>query len=150
MSEASAASQRAADGLLINGSVNNGASSPFAQLQAFGNNRRGVRSLYNGSLGFNNLDISGLDARNYSLTGQDTPKPGYNHFTGLACVRRSAEDSRPDQSEWAELYRQLPVAAQSQRLDANRVDADGRAADAAICRVSPSRSRRSARRLSRC
>jgi len=84
VSEASSASQRAADGLLINGSVNNGASSPFSQLQAFGNNRRGARSLYNGSLGFNNLDFSGLDARNYSLTGQDTLKPTYTHFTGLA------------------------------------------------------------------
>jgi len=81
--ETSALSQRAADGLLINGSVNNGASSPFAQLQAFGNNRRGVRSLYNGSLGFT-LGNSNLDARSFSLTGQDTPKPGYNRFTGLA------------------------------------------------------------------
>jgi len=81
--EASALSQRAADGLLINGSVNNGASSPFAQLQAFGNNRRGVRSLYNGNLGFT-LDNSSLDARNYSLTGQDTLKPSFNHFQGLA------------------------------------------------------------------
>jgi len=84
VSETSAASQRAADGLLINGSVNNGASSPFAQLQAFGNNRRGVRSLYNGSLGFNNLDLSALDARNYSLTGQDTLKPNYSQIQGLA------------------------------------------------------------------
>src|SRR6185436_7087233 len=33
--------QRAADGLLINGSVNNGAASPFAQLPGFGNNRNG-------------------------------------------------------------------------------------------------------------
>ena len=41
----------AADGFLINGSVNNGAASPFAQLAAFGNNRRGARSLYNGGLG---------------------------------------------------------------------------------------------------
>jgi hypothetical protein len=81
--ETSAASQRAADGLLINGSVNNGASSPFAQLQAFGNNRRGARSLYNGSLGFT-LDNSKLDARSFSLTGQDTLKPGYNRITGLA------------------------------------------------------------------
>ena len=39
--------QAAADGFLINGSVNNGAASPFAQLAAFGNNRRGGRSLYN-------------------------------------------------------------------------------------------------------
>ena len=84
VSETSAASQRAADGLLINGSVNNGASSPFAQLQAFGNNRRGVRSLYNGSLGFNNLDLSALDARNYSLTGQDTLKPSFTKIQGLA------------------------------------------------------------------
>src|SRR5205814_1894927 len=41
----------AADGFLINGSVNNGAVSPFAQLPAFGNNRRGPRSLYNGGVG---------------------------------------------------------------------------------------------------
>ncbi|MBZ5632251.1 MAG: carboxypeptidase-like regulatory domain-containing protein [Acidobacteriia bacterium] len=81
--DASALSQRAADGLLINGSVNNGASSPFAQLQAFGNNRRGVRSLYNGNLGFS-LRNSSLDARTFSLTGQDTPKPGYNQMQGLA------------------------------------------------------------------
>jgi len=84
VSEASPASQRAADGLLINGSVNNGASSPFAQLQAFGNNRRGVRSQYNGSLGFNNLNLSALDARNYSLTGQDTIKPSVTQIQGLA------------------------------------------------------------------
>jgi hypothetical protein len=81
--EASALSQRAADGLLINGSVNNGASSPFAQLQAFGNNRRGGRSLYNGSLGFS-LDNSSLDARTFSLTGQDTLKPAYSRLTGMA------------------------------------------------------------------
>ena len=81
--DASALSQRAADGFLINGSVNNGASSPFAQLQAFGNNRRGVRSLYNGNLGFS-LRNSALDARTFSLTGQDTPKPGYNQMQGLA------------------------------------------------------------------
>ena len=81
--EATALSQRAADGLLINGSVNNGASSPFAQLQAFGNNRRGVRSLYNGNLGFT-LRNSVLDARSFSQTGQDTAKPGYNQMQGLA------------------------------------------------------------------
>src|SRR6516165_636338 len=48
---ASELSQRAADGLLINGTANNGASSPFAITPAFGNNRRGPRSLYNGNLG---------------------------------------------------------------------------------------------------
>ncbi len=74
--------QRAADGLLINGSVNNGASSPFAQFPAFGNNRRGQRSLYNGNLGLI-MNNSAFDARSFSLTGQDTPKPRYSRFQGL-------------------------------------------------------------------
>lgn len=34
-------SQRAADGFLINGSMVNGATTPFAQSFAFGNNRNG-------------------------------------------------------------------------------------------------------------
>ena len=72
--------QRSADGFLVNGTANNGASSPFALNQAFGNNRRGPRSLYNGNLGFT-FDNSALDARSFSLTGQDTPKPGYNRMT---------------------------------------------------------------------
>jgi trimeric autotransporter adhesin len=76
-------SKRAADGLLINGTANNGASSPFATNPAFGNNRIGLRSLYNGSLGLT-LDNSALDARSYSITGQDTLKPATNRFTGLA------------------------------------------------------------------
>ncbi len=67
----------AADGLLINGSVNNGASSPFAQLAAFGNNRRGRRSLYNGGVGVV-LGNSAWDARPFSFTGVDQPAPSYN------------------------------------------------------------------------
>jgi len=77
--------QRAADGFLINGSANNGASSPFALAPAFGNNRRGVRNLYNGSFGVT-ADNSALDARPFSLTGQNTPKPAYNNFTGFATM----------------------------------------------------------------
>jgi hypothetical protein len=75
-------SQQAVDGLLINGSVNNGAASSFAQLPAFGNNRRGQRSLYNGNLGFI-VSNALLDARPFSITGQDTPKPGYGRLEGL-------------------------------------------------------------------
>jgi hypothetical protein len=41
--DAAELSQKASDGLLINGSVNNGAASPFAQSAAFGNNRFGNR-----------------------------------------------------------------------------------------------------------
>jgi len=76
-------SQRAADGFLINGSSQNGAASPFAQLAAFGNNRNGARGLYNGGIGII-LDNSALDARPFSLTGQDTPKPTYTRLTGVA------------------------------------------------------------------
>ncbi len=75
--------QRANDGFLINGSVNNGASSPFSLVPAFGNNRNGSRSLYNGNFAVF-VDNSVWDARQFSLTGQDTPKPFYNHLTGAA------------------------------------------------------------------
>src|SRR5262245_28270449 len=70
-------SQAAADGFLINGSVNNGAASPFAQLAAFGNNRRGARSLYNGGFGviYGN---SAWDTRPYSFTSTPSPKPSYS------------------------------------------------------------------------
>jgi hypothetical protein len=66
----------AADGLLVNGSVNNGAASPFAQLAAFGNNRRSGRSLYTGGVG-TILDNSAWDSSPFSFTTQSTPKPSY-------------------------------------------------------------------------
>ena len=67
----------AADGLLINGSVNNGGASPFSQSAAFGNNRRGTQSLYNWGLG-TQLGHSALDARPYSFGGRPTVKPDYS------------------------------------------------------------------------
>jgi len=72
------------DGFLINGSVNNGAASPFAQLAAFGNNRRRPGALYNAQLGMQ-ASSSAWDARPYSLTGQQTTVPSYNnvHFIGM-------------------------------------------------------------------
>jgi len=75
--------QRAADGFLINGSVNNGAASPFGQLAGFGNGRPGGRSLYNGGLGLI-VNNSSLDASPFSLTGVSTPKPSFNQLTGVA------------------------------------------------------------------
>ncbi len=74
--------ERASDGLLINGSANNGAASTFSQASAFGNNRRGTGGVYNGSLGFI-FDNSTFDARPFSLTGQDTPKPAYDQARGV-------------------------------------------------------------------
>jgi hypothetical protein len=46
---------------------------------SFGNARRNRRSQYNGNLAVI-LDNSALDAKPFSLTGQDTPKAAYNHF----------------------------------------------------------------------
>ncbi|MBV8895921.1 MAG: TonB-dependent receptor, partial [Acidobacteriaceae bacterium] len=78
-------SQRANDGFLINGSSNNAAASPFSQSAVFGNNRNASKSLYNGSLGMI-VDNSIWDAKSFSLTGQDTPKPTYNHLTAVATL----------------------------------------------------------------
>ena len=80
---ASDLSQRASDGLLINGTVNNRASSPFAQNARFGNNIRGIGGLYNGSIALIE-DNSALDANSFSYTGQPTPKPEYDHLQAAA------------------------------------------------------------------
>ena len=77
--------QRAADGFLINGSTNNGAASPFAQLAAFGNDRRGGRGLYNGGFGVI-VNNSALNASPYSLSGFNTPKPSYNQVTAVVNI----------------------------------------------------------------
>ena len=71
----------AADGLLINGSVNNAATSQFALAPAFGNTRAGGKGLYTGGLGLL-ISNSALNAKQFSLTGQDTPKPSFNNTTG--------------------------------------------------------------------
>ena len=76
-SAAAEAGPGAADGFLINGSVNNGAASPFAQAAAFGNNRRGRGSLFNGGLAI----VSGssrFDSRPFTFAGQPASKPDYN------------------------------------------------------------------------
>lgn len=77
--------ERAMNGLLINGSVDNAATSPFAQIPAFGNNRRAGHWLYNGGLGVI-FDNSVLDASPFSLTGLHTPKPTYNNVTAIATL----------------------------------------------------------------
>ena len=74
------AGEQSADGLLVNGSVNNAATSQYSLSQAFGNRRPNSRSLYNGGFAAI-LDNSALDARQYSLSGFSTPKPAYNRIT---------------------------------------------------------------------
>jgi trimeric autotransporter adhesin len=73
------------DGFLVNGSVNNAATSRYSLDQAFGNRRSNSRALYNG--GFAAIvDNSVLDARPYSLSGLDTPKPAYNRVTAIVTL----------------------------------------------------------------
>src|ERR1035441_5785556 len=64
----------ASDALLVNGSVSNG-----VERRAIGNFRKGPGSGYRGDLS-TILDNSALNARNFSLTGQDTPRSPYNHL----------------------------------------------------------------------
>lgn len=73
----------ARNGPLLNGSQNDAASSAFAQIPAFGNHRNAGHSLYNGGLGLI-TDNSAFDARPFSLTGSNTPKPQYNNVTAIA------------------------------------------------------------------
>ena len=79
------ASAQPSDGLLINGSVNNAATSQFSLAPAFGNSRSGKKGLYNGGVGVI-LDNSALDARPFSLSGQPAPKAEYSRVTFLASV----------------------------------------------------------------
>jgi len=76
---------KSADGLLINGSQNNAATSQYSLSSAFGNRRPGARGLYNGGLGAiaNN---SVFDARPYSVTGFALPKDQYSRITMLASL----------------------------------------------------------------
>ncbi|MGP8260766.1 MAG: carboxypeptidase regulatory-like domain-containing protein [Acidobacteriaceae bacterium] len=76
-----ATAQQANDGFLINGSVNNAATSQYSMSQAFGNSRNGGRSLYTTGLSLV-LRNSAFDAKQYSLAGLDTAKPSYTDMTG--------------------------------------------------------------------
>jgi len=66
----------AADGLLINGSLNNGASTRFALPRGIGNNRPRPRGVYSYAAGFL-MGNSLWDASPYSLTGSGSAKPAY-------------------------------------------------------------------------
>ena len=72
--------QKAADGLLINGSVNNAATSQYTLAARFGNTASG-KALYQFVLDVQESN-SALDAKAYSITGFDIPKPQTNQLTG--------------------------------------------------------------------
>lgn len=73
---------RSNDGFLINGSVNNAATSQFTLAPAFGNRRPGAKSLYTGGIGAI-VGNSVFDARPYSLTGLQVPKASYSAITSV-------------------------------------------------------------------
>jgi hypothetical protein len=77
--------EQATDGLLVNGTESNGASTAFALAPAFGNSRLGSGNLLTGSIGVI-LENSALDARPFSLTGQDTPQLSYSHVRAVATL----------------------------------------------------------------
>jgi hypothetical protein len=76
-------SEQSADGFLVLGSVNNGATSPYSTNPAFGNMRPGSKAFYTG--GFTAYENnSALNAQPYALSGQPASKPAYNDFTAAA------------------------------------------------------------------
>src|SRR6185437_556976 len=78
--------EQAADGLLVQGSVNNAATSVYSTNPAFGNRRTGGRALYTGGIAAI-VENSALNARPYSLAGSEAAKPAYNDFTGVATLQ---------------------------------------------------------------
>jgi hypothetical protein len=77
--------EKSADGMLINGTENNAATSKYSISQAFGSRRPGVKGLYTGSIG-GQINTSPFDARPYSLTGLAVPKASYSRINGVATL----------------------------------------------------------------
>jgi len=77
--------QDSSGGFLVNGSVNNAATSQYSLDRAFGNRRPNSKSLYNGGLAVI-LGNSALNARAYSLSGLEIAKPFYNLVTGIVTI----------------------------------------------------------------
>ncbi len=75
--------EQSADGYLVNGSVNNAATSRYSTNPAFGNTRSGFRGLYNGGLAVN-IANSALNARPYSISGVAAPQSAYDLITNSA------------------------------------------------------------------
>src|ERR1700677_1575219 len=66
--------EQSSDGFLVQGSVNNAATSQYSTNAAFGNTRSRTRGLYTGGVVLGE-DNSTLDARAYSVSGVEPAKP---------------------------------------------------------------------------
>src|SRR5262245_21970243 len=75
----------AADGLLINGSLNNGAATPFALPRGIGNNRPRPPSVFTYAAGLQ-LGNSAWDARPFAATGSRPLKPSYTNTQALGTL----------------------------------------------------------------
>jgi hypothetical protein len=75
--------EQSADGYLVNGSVNNAATSRFSTSAAFGNTRSGGKALYTGGYALI-LDNSSTDARPFPISGFAAPKSSYDLITNNA------------------------------------------------------------------
>jgi len=78
--------EQSADGFLVQGSVNNAATSIYSTNPAFGNTRSGSKALYTGGLAAFEGNAA-LNARPYSLSGVQAAKPAFNDFTGAAALQ---------------------------------------------------------------
>ncbi len=77
---------QSSDGFLVQGSVNNAATSQYATNAAFGNTRSRGKGFYTGGVVVGE-DNSALDARAYSVSGIEPAKPTYNNFTGVLVLQ---------------------------------------------------------------
>ena len=77
--------EQSSDGFVVNGSVNNAATSQYSLDRAFGNRRPNSKSLYTGGFAAI-LNNSALDARPYSLTGFEAPKDLYDRVTAIVTL----------------------------------------------------------------
>jgi hypothetical protein len=77
--------EQGADGFLVQGSVNNAATSSFSTNAAFGNMRFGQHNLYTGGLELTEGNAA-LDAQPYALSGVSAPRSAYNNMFGKAYV----------------------------------------------------------------
>ena len=78
--------EQGADGFLVQGSVNNAATSSFSTNAAFGNLRFGQHQLYTGGLELTEGNAA-LDAQPYVLSGVSAPRSAYNNTTGTAYLQ---------------------------------------------------------------
>jgi hypothetical protein len=76
----------AEDGLLINGSLNNGAATPFALPRGIGNNRPRPPSVFSYVTSLQ-LGNSAWDARPFSVTGSRPAKPSYTDVQGQGSMQ---------------------------------------------------------------